>query len=47
MIRLAKIKEIPKIFEIPLVCINDMINRTIFQWNENYPTEKIIFFKTK
>jgi len=43
MIRRAKILEIPEILLLTQACARDMINRGIYQWNESYPSEDVLF----
>tara|TARA_Y100001935_G_C17158286_1_gene433953 strand:- start:293 stop:802 length:510 start_codon:yes stop_codon:yes gene_type:complete len=40
-IKLAKIVDLQRVKEIANACALDMINRKIFQWNENYPSIEI------
>ncbi|MCM4154930.1 GNAT family N-acetyltransferase [Gramella sp. AN32] len=40
MIRLAKLSELDKIKELTERCAMHMINKKIFQWNENYPSRE-------
>ena len=40
-IKLAKIVHLQRVKEIANACALDMINRKIFQWNENYPSIEI------
>ncbi|MBT8208900.1 MAG: GNAT family N-acetyltransferase [Eudoraea sp.] len=44
MIKKAKLVEIPQILELTKVCGEHLADQGIYQWNENYPTEKT--FKT-
>ncbi|MCW5514809.1 GNAT family N-acetyltransferase [Muriicola sp. Z0-33] len=39
MIRRAKILEIPEILSIAMACAKDMINKGIYQWNSDYPSQ--------
>ena len=40
MIRRAKIVELPDILTITTACTTDMIQRGIFQWNQDYPSRR-------
>ena len=40
MIRLANIDEIHEIISVTKTCANHMIANNIFQWNEEYPSQK-------
>ena len=40
MIRLANIDEIHEIISVTKACANHMIANNIFQWNEEYPSQK-------
>ena len=44
MIRCAKIHEIPEIMEVARACAAHMIDKGIFQWNDQYPTENSFTF---
>ena len=41
-ITLANINDLIQIIETIKMCISDLGKKGIYQWNENYPTEKII-----
>jgi len=40
MIRRAKIEEIQEILELTKACAQHMIDKGIYQWNDNYPSEQ-------
>jgi ribosomal protein S18 acetylase RimI-like enzyme len=42
MIRKAKLPEIPEILELTRDCAKEMASRGIYQWNEYYPSQKVL-----